>query len=408
MKLGTPNFSPTRLREAREARGVTATSLAMLIGLTPSSISHYENGRQTPSPAALEAMAEKLRFPARFFTLPPRRTDDRPTFFRSLVKTSKSARITAGVRLRWTADLIDYLNRYLELPIFHFPDLGYGDDPLAVEQGAPATAATATRRFWNLGDGVISDLVLLLENNGVVFTRHRLYDRNEDALSRPLLDGNRDYVLLNSDKGLGTRSRFDAAHELGHLVLHRELDEQTRVAHHKLVERQANRFAGALLMPADTFGSAFVTPELDVFAQMKPRWKVSVRAMMYRSYELGILNRSAYESLERSYRRRGWHIQGEPYDDKIQAERPRLLRRSVETLIGCELQTRADVVAGLSLPTDEVEQIADLPSGYLTNDPAAIIRLENLQRQYGPHRLNADGPATIVEMSREGDRPAVR
>ena len=39
MKLGTPGFVGPRLREAREGRGLTAMSLAELLGITRSAIS---------------------------------------------------------------------------------------------------------------------------------------------------------------------------------------------------------------------------------------------------------------------------------------------------------------------------------------------------------------------------------
>ena len=56
----------------------------------------------------------------------------------------------------------------------------------------------------------------------------------------------RPVVVLGADKGQSDRSPFDAAHELGHLVLHRPEHAGTRE-----VETQAHRFAAAFLMPAD-------------------------------------------------------------------------------------------------------------------------------------------------------------
>lgn len=51
------------------------------------------------------------------------------------------------------------------------------------------------------------------------------------------------FVFLNTKKS-AEHSRFDAAHELGHLVLHRHGSPQGREA-----EREANAFASAFLMP---------------------------------------------------------------------------------------------------------------------------------------------------------------
>ena len=49
---------------------------------------------------------------------------------------------------------------------------------------------------------------------------------------------------MSTAKG-GERGRFDAAHELGHLVLHGEYQELNRPA----AEQEANRLAAAFLMP---------------------------------------------------------------------------------------------------------------------------------------------------------------
>ena len=62
-------------------------------------------------------------------------------------------------------------------------------------------------------------------------------------------------VVLGSDKGAAVRSRFDAAHELAHLLLHSKFDEKDlkNATRFKQIERQADRFAGAFILPATTF-----------------------------------------------------------------------------------------------------------------------------------------------------------
>ncbi len=50
MGFGVSTFVPQRLTEAREARGLTVTQLADIIGVTKQSVSAYEKGKQIPSP----------------------------------------------------------------------------------------------------------------------------------------------------------------------------------------------------------------------------------------------------------------------------------------------------------------------------------------------------------------------
>jgi Zn-dependent peptidase ImmA (M78 family) len=84
--------------------------------------------------------------------------------------------------------------------------------------------------------------------------------------------------LLSANKESGPRSRFDAAHELGHLVLHRDVDQSrlNKPGEWRSFENQAHRFAAAFLFPPEAFRSEVKTFTLDGFFDVKMRWKVSV------------------------------------------------------------------------------------------------------------------------------------
>lgn len=129
-----------------------------------------------------------------------------------------------------------------------FSRLGSDDEPVfpgeAGAESCPAErAAELVRTRWGLGVAPISDMVHLLEAHGVrVFSLSR--DCPEmDAFS--FWDRGVPFVLLNTEK-TAERGRFDAAHELRHLVLHGE----EQVPHGPQAEGEAHRFAAALLMPA--------------------------------------------------------------------------------------------------------------------------------------------------------------
>ena len=111
-------------------------------------------------------------------------------------------------------------------------------------------------------------------------------------------------MFLNMQKS-AERSRFDAAHELGHLLLHRHaLLESTRRA-----EVEANMFASAFLMPrADTLAHApkFVTiPNL---ISGKKRWLVSVAALNHRFHRLKVTNAWQYRHLSSEIAARGFRL----------------------------------------------------------------------------------------------------
>ena len=105
----------------------------------------------------------------------------------------------------------------------------------------------------------------------------------------------------------GERGRMDAAHELGHLLLHRD----GRVCGQE-AEAEANAFASAFLLPKDTISRELPrTPDLHRLLALKPRWGVSVAALVRRGFGLGIYSEWQYKSAFIELSRRGWRS-GEP------------------------------------------------------------------------------------------------
>ena len=58
----------------------------------------------------------------------------------------------------------------------------------------------------------------------------------------------------------------------------------------KRIEAEANRFAGALLLPRQSFPNEVFTTRLDAFVALKGRWKVAIQAMVFRCKDLGLFD----------------------------------------------------------------------------------------------------------------------
>ena len=116
-------------------------------------------------------------------------------------------------------------------------------------------------------------------------------------------DGQR-IIGLNSVHA-GTGQRFALAHLLGHFKLHRGRDliiddVAARYSHGKLAcmptdreEAEANRFAGALLMPETVVRAMAAEADFATAAQLvdllAPRFEVSAAVMGHRLMSLGII-----------------------------------------------------------------------------------------------------------------------
>jgi Zn-dependent peptidase ImmA (M78 family) len=124
--------------------------------------------------------------------------------------------------------------------------------------------------------------------------------------------------------GRRDRDRFSCSHEIGHLALH---EPETALAS-KDIERQADGFASAFLMPADQIRDE-LPANLDWvrFIELKQRWQVSIAALLRRAKDLGVMSEAMYVQGVQTMSARGWRTD-EP-GDLGAPESPRLLAQAV-------------------------------------------------------------------------------
>jgi Zn-dependent peptidase ImmA (M78 family)/transcriptional regulator with XRE-family HTH domain len=277
-------FNPARLTFARIRRGLKKTELAQRIEVTPRSVTGYESGEFPPDEENILRISTELNFPVDFFFLDEsiELLDSDAVSFRALSKMSASLRNIALSSGALALGINEWIDQKFDLPTANLPDFGHSMSPEA--------AAEALRHFWGLGESSIRNMVHLLEAQGVrVFSL--AIDANEvDAFS--LWQDGTPFVFLNTQKS-PEHSRFDAAHELGHLILHRHGQPSGQEA-----ERAADAFASAFLMPAKTvLSSRLMFPSLDTLIRAKKIWGVSVAALNYRLHSLGLTTEWTNRSL---------------------------------------------------------------------------------------------------------------
>lgn len=376
MKLGTPGFVGARLREAREARGLSGASLADLLDVSRQAIALYENDERSPSPEMVGRMSTALNLPQPFFLRPVVEDHATTIFFRSRVSATKNARKKARTRRKWLDEITQYIAQSIELPSVNFPPCDFPADPVKISNDDIERAATSLRRFWRLGDGPISDVTLLAENNGAIVAREPFDDEKVDAHSAWAYDI--PFIVLSADKQSAVRSRYDVAHELGHIVLHRNVDDgrlESRKADQKLTEDQANWFAGAFLLPHDTFANDLSLPTLDAIVALKPKWKVSVSAMIMRAKHLGLISPERVDRLWISYGRRKWQA-NEPYDDQLPIEHPRLLSLAFDLALSERVIVRDETLNDLAFTPSDIESLVGLPRGTFSDDLPSVRILQ--------------------------------
>jgi len=332
-------FNPSRLTLARKRRGLTMTRLAELIGVEPRSISAYENGEFTPDPERREQLARALRFPVSFFA-----GDDLEQLspdiasFRALSKMTASKRDMALGAGTIALLLNDWIEKRFELPQPSLPDLS--------QEGGPEAAAAAIRQLWGLGELAIKNMVHLLESRGVRLFSLTIDAQEVDAFS--MWHDSKPFIFLNTMKS-AEHSRFDAAHELGHLVLHRHGEPQGQEA-----EREAHAFAAAFLMPrGSVLANAPKFATVDHLVKLKKYWTVSVGALAYRLHAVDVLSEWHYRQLYIDISKRGFRTR-EP--EEAPRETSQMLAKVFAALRDDSVAKR-DIAEQLHITPEEIEQL---------------------------------------------------
>jgi len=265
------------------------------VGLTPAAVSQFEAGFTSPSAATIVKMAKALGVPAPFLELPIDTTTE--GFFRSLRRTSVGHRRQARALAHLAHDVAAAASTKA-LPPTAVPSIPVVD--LDAPRSELEEAAAQVRARLGLPRGPIENMVELLEAMGVVVVRLPMDTSDVDAFSLPFHD--RPVVVLAADKRDRARSRFDAAHELGHLVVHGD-----QVWGLKEVEDQAHRFAAAFLMPERDIADELPTrADWPVLFELKRKWQVSLAALLMRARTLGIMSEAHYVAAVKAASARGW------------------------------------------------------------------------------------------------------
>ena len=334
-------FEPARLRLARELREWSQADLARHLDVTPAAASQFESGVTRPGPAAMQRLGEVLGVPDEFFYLPM--TETHEGFFRSLRRTSVSHRRHARAVAQIAHDVVQAAGEG-QLPSVSIPCMPVVD--LEAPRAVLEDVAGQARAALGLPDGPVPNVVQTLEDHGLVVIRLPLDTADVDAFSLPFHD--RPVVVLGADKNDRARSRFDAAHELGHLVMHGD-----QIWGVRQVEQQAHSFAAAFLMPADDIAQELPTrADWPTLFDLKRKWQVSLGALLMRARTLGRMSESQYLTAVKAASARGWRrVEPVPLG---QPEQPAGLSNllTAPTTQGATAALPADVVSALLAATE--------------------------------------------------------
>lgn len=363
-----------RTRLAREACGLTQQKLADRAGISQGALSQIEAGRVfEPSSETIEAIAAVTGFPLSFFLRGP--LPDLPEGnYRKFARGTSRAEKKVRALTRHMVEIVQSSEGVLRLPnvgINAVPDLSGIEEIESQIYGVRES----------LGVGAfdpIPNLIRAIERAGVVVLRLLVEMDDHDGFSvwpSCGLDDARPIIVLTGDNP-GDRDRFTTAHELGHLILHSVRRDITPAQ----AEAEANRFAGALLLPKEAASETLKPPiTLDVLKAAKATYGVSMAALTMRALDLQIISRRRRESLFKQLSRRGWRTE-EPVI--VPLEQPILISQIIDTLSGAGSKIERAERLGMSVfafrgltPSAPLTQAPNETRPEAATDDNAVLRI---------------------------------
>lgn len=299
-----------RIKRARAAAGLSMQALGKQVGVSANMIKKYEHNVSMPGSAALIKLGKALGVRSEYFFRPVNVT-------LSGVKYRKRSNTPAAVLKRIEADVLDQAERWQELanlwPTFPIPAFtGINDisERIATLEEVEQVA-DQLRENWQLGLNPLPDLVDVLESNGVLVIITEVDEPDKfDGLQAIVAE---QPVVVVSSNWPGDRQRFTLAHELGHLLLDSRLTSE--LDH----EKACNRFASALILPADSIrrhlGEKRHNLEVRELYLLKHEFGISMLACLHRAAELDIIDKTVHQRLLKVFSSQGWRKQepGEAY-----------------------------------------------------------------------------------------------
>lgn len=279
-----PSFNPDLFRLAREERGLSQKALADALEVVQSEISKIESGKKVPGEAFVGTIAAFFGYAPEFFAQTDLALPEGGILHR------KRSTLSATERNRIEAEA---LARMLDASALAKCQTAFTSDLPARDGRTPVEMARFLRDAWSVPAGPIDNLPLLVERHRVLILAFDFGTDLLDAFALPQPDPEAPAcIAFNTNPALPPdRHRFTLAHELGHVVLHR--DEFADESDEKRQENEANEFAGEFLAPEADIREDLSPPlTFARLRELKPKWKMSMGALVHRAQDIGVLKKS--------------------------------------------------------------------------------------------------------------------
>ncbi|WP_374016708.1 XRE family transcriptional regulator [Paenibacillus thiaminolyticus] len=338
-------FIGKNLTNLRIMHGYSRKNLSEMLGVTEQAVWQYENAYTSPKMQIMNELKRIFSVKSKYFYtedmlaryMTPDNVDVMNIAYRSKVLNVISKTQAEAKHVEYLDTFVNYVTAKVSLPtlkIIRLRDevieyLNHTEDDRSTQIYHVAHLA---RKRLDLPNSNNDDLMFLIEKSGV-FVFEKAIGEEIDAYSL-WTRNDRPYIILGNMKRSAVRRNFDIAHELGHLLLHYRLEfANLDRKEHKMIENEADIFAGALLLPEDDFAldmkdvSHITNP--DNYLDLKKKWKTSLQVLGYRAANLGIIEPKDHRNFYAAMHRKGY-LKIEPLDDVIPIQKPMKIKTIID------------------------------------------------------------------------------
>ena len=357
-------FVGEKLANIRLLYGLSRQDLASKLGVTEQSIWQYENGYTSPSLEKVNELKAMFHLKTKYFYTKnelPDVINENNIAYRS-ERNAPHKKRAEKVFLNNIEEVLTYMEQFLNYPKSIVVELRNYSIKKKNEQDFNEEnkeeiiedIAFKARQAFGLNDDNNDNLMFLLEKKGIFIIEKQLGDHIDGYSS--WTDYDRPYIVLGNVKRSSVRRNFDLAHELGHLLLHFQMDiGEVSTSQYNEMEQEAHLFAANFLMPRQEFiddlQSISKISNPNHYIELKTKWKVSLAAMGHRAYSLGIMSYQQYRYFNVLLHRYGYKIK-EPLDGEIPIVRPGKIRSIFQYILDKKLITLEQLLTKLQCEFD--------------------------------------------------------
>ncbi|MGP6151635.1 spr1629 family repressor/antitoxin [Priestia flexa] len=338
-------FVGENLTNLRIMHGYSRKQLSDLIGVTEQAVWQYENNYTSPKMEIVNQLKRIFNVKSKYFytkdilnrSTIPGNVQVMNIAYRSKVMNVISKTQAEAKHIEYLDTFINNLTtrvKYPSMKIIKLRDevieyLNNSNDSRLTQINKVAELA---RKRLDFRKDTNDDLMFLIEKSGV-FVFEKAIGEEIDAYSL-WTQYERPYIILGNMKRSAVRRNFDIAHELGHLLLHYRLEfTSLDRKEHKIIENEANTFAGTFLLPEDEFVSDMKNilhvTNPDAYIDLKKKWNTSLQVLGYRAANLGIIDSKSHRNFYAALHRKGY-LKTEPLDELIPLQKPMKIKSIID------------------------------------------------------------------------------